>query len=166
MHERPTVHFFATPLNVHINTLYGLPKVLISCSFVERKRRLPLRGRCTNPWEKTSRGLREEKEGGSARSGRLRTPLLPHSSTTMPHSPQRAQQHKPSLTSQEVRFFWTSTFCATMPEQMEPNCCLQWRRTWSSGHDRQLGDLKAHGQEVRSQKKQKSSTQRFWGQRD
>lgn len=135
--------FFPAPLYVHINKLYGLLKVLISCSFVQRKRRLPLRGRCTNPLEKTSRGLREEKEGGPRRSARLRTPLLPHPTATLPHSPQWAQQHKPSLTSQEVRFFCTSTFCAAMPEQMVANCCLHWRRTCSSGHDRKLRGIKS-----------------------
>lgn len=128
--------FFAR-LCVHINTLYSLTKVPISCSFVQRKRRLPLRGRCTNPLEKTSWGLwKKKKKRGANKNCKTEDTPTP----TFPHSPQWAQQHKPSLTSQEVWFFWTSTFCLTMPEQMVANCCLQWRRTCSSGHDGQLGE--------------------------
>lgn len=136
--------FISSPgCTVHINTLYSLTKVPISCSFVQRKRRLPLRGRCTNPLEKTSRGLREKKKRGANKNWKTENPPPPPQTPqtpTFPHSPQWAQQHKPSLTSQEVWFFWTSTFCPVMPEQMVANCCLQWRRTFSFGHDGQLGE--------------------------
>lgn len=91
---------------------------------VQGKCNLPLRGRCTNPLEKTSWGLREEKRG---QYGPKDNPP--------PHSPSRSPVNATTqvpLTSQEVDLCKqvSSRRYPVMLKQMVADCRLQRRRTY------------------------------------
>lgn len=130
------------PLYIHINILCSLTKSPDILLFVQRKHYLPLRGRCTNPLEKTSWGLRKKRRG-PVRTRRLRTPPYPPPPPSLP-LPSECNNTSPFDISGS-RFFGrgvTSRRYPAMPKQMVADCCLQRRRTCSLGHDERLGNKK------------------------